>query len=84
MQQLFHQDEIRNFAEVPIGEDVALKEAEVSLAIQLIEQIGQRPVRARQVRRRGATGARGDPAKVEGHGGVWPRRRRPQGADHRL
>jgi DNA end-binding protein Ku len=39
MQQLFYQDEIRDFAEVPLGEDVALKEAEVSLAIQLIEQI---------------------------------------------
>ena len=39
MQQLFYQDEIRNFGEVPIGEDVSLKEAEVSLAIQLIEQI---------------------------------------------
>ena len=39
MQQLFYEDEIRSFAEVPIGEDVQLKEAEVSLAIQLIEQI---------------------------------------------
>jgi DNA end-binding protein Ku len=39
MQQLFYQDEIRNFAEVPLGEDISLKEAEVSLAIQLIEQI---------------------------------------------
>ena len=39
MQQLFYQDEIRNFGEVPIGEEVALKEAEISLAIQLIEQI---------------------------------------------
>ena len=39
MQQLFYADEIRNFAEVPLGEDTALKEAEVSLAIQLIEQI---------------------------------------------
>jgi DNA end-binding protein Ku len=39
MQQLFYADEIRNFAEVPLGEDTGLKEAEVSLAIQLIEQI---------------------------------------------
>jgi len=39
MQQLYYADEIRNFAEVPIGEGVELKEAEVSLAIQLIEQI---------------------------------------------
>ena len=39
MQQLFYKDEIRNFGEVPIGEDVSLKEAEISLAIQLIEQI---------------------------------------------
>ena len=39
MQQLFYKDEIRAFSEVPIGEDVSLKEAEVSLAIQLIEQI---------------------------------------------
>jgi DNA end-binding protein Ku len=39
MQQLFYEDEIRNFAEVPLGEDVQLKEAEVALAIQLIEQI---------------------------------------------
>jgi DNA end-binding protein Ku len=39
MQQLFYQDEIRDFGEVPIGDDISLKEAEVSLAIQLIEQI---------------------------------------------
>jgi DNA end-binding protein Ku len=39
MQQLFYEDEIRSFAEVPLGEEVALKEAEVALAIQLIEQI---------------------------------------------
>ena len=39
MQQLFYKDEIKSFGEVPIGEDVALKEAEISLAIQLIEQI---------------------------------------------
>ena len=39
MQQLLYADEIRDFGEVPIGEDVALKEAEISLAIQLIEQI---------------------------------------------
>jgi DNA end-binding protein Ku len=39
MQQLYYQDEIRNFGEVPLGEEVSLKEAEVSLAIQLIEQI---------------------------------------------
>jgi DNA end-binding protein Ku len=39
MQQLYYQDEIRDFGEVPLGEDISLKEAEVSLAIQLIEQI---------------------------------------------
>jgi DNA end-binding protein Ku len=39
MQQLFYKDEIRDFGEVPIGDDISLKEAEVSLAIQLIEQI---------------------------------------------
>jgi DNA end-binding protein Ku len=39
MQQLYYEDEIRNFGEVPLGEDVSLKEGEISLAIQLIEQI---------------------------------------------
>src|SRR5262245_10069600 len=39
MQQLFYKDEIRDFGEVPLGDDISLKEAEVSLAIQLIEQI---------------------------------------------
>ena len=39
MQQLRYADEVRPFAEVPIGEDVELKEAELKLAMQLIEQI---------------------------------------------
>ena len=39
MQQLFYNDEIRKFDEVPLGDEVAVKKGELDLAIQLIEQI---------------------------------------------
>lgn len=39
MQQLYYDDEIRAFDEVPVGEEVELKEGELELAIQLIDQI---------------------------------------------
>ncbi len=39
MQQLFYKDEIRAFDEVPLGEDIEVKDGELELAIQLIEQI---------------------------------------------
>jgi DNA end-binding protein Ku len=39
MQQLHYADEIKDFGEVPLGEEAELKEGELDLAIQLIEQI---------------------------------------------
>ncbi|MDX1383454.1 MAG: Ku protein [Thermoanaerobaculia bacterium] len=39
MQQLFYDDEIRAFEEVPLGEDVEIKDGELDLAIQLVDQI---------------------------------------------
>ncbi|WP_428262170.1 Ku protein [Haliangium sp.] len=39
MHQLRYQDEIRSFAEVPLGEDVAIDDAELNLAVQIIEQV---------------------------------------------
>jgi len=39
MQQLFYNDEIRKFEDVPLGEEVKAKKGELDLAIQLIEQI---------------------------------------------
>lgn len=39
MQQLHYPDEIKAFAEVPLGEDLEIKEKELDLAVQLIEQI---------------------------------------------
>ncbi len=39
MQQLHYADEIKDFGEVPLGEEAELKEGEVDLAVQLIEQI---------------------------------------------
>jgi DNA end-binding protein Ku len=41
LQQLFYNDEIRSFEDVPLGEDVELKDGELDLAVQLIEQIAQ-------------------------------------------
>lgn len=39
MQQLFYKDEIRAFDQVPLGEDIEVKDGELELAIQLIDQI---------------------------------------------
>ena len=39
MQQLHYHDEIKSFADVPLGEEVELKEGELELAMQLIDQI---------------------------------------------
>jgi DNA end-binding protein Ku len=39
MQQLRYADEVKSFAEVPVGDGIALKEPELKLAMQLIEQI---------------------------------------------
>ena len=39
LQQLYYNDEIRSFSEVPVGEEVDLKKGELDLAIQLIDQI---------------------------------------------
>ena len=39
MQQLHYPDEVKAFAEVPLGGDVEIKDKELDLAIQLIEQI---------------------------------------------
>jgi DNA end-binding protein Ku len=39
MQQLFYADEVREFGEVPLGEDVEIKDGELDLAVQLIDQI---------------------------------------------
>ena len=39
MQQLFYSDEIRAFDEIPLGEDIEIKEGELDLAIQLVDQI---------------------------------------------
>jgi DNA end-binding protein Ku len=39
MQQLHYPDEIKSFAEVPLGGDVEIKDKELDLAVQLIEQI---------------------------------------------
>jgi DNA end-binding protein Ku len=39
MQQLHYPDEIKAFAEVPLGEDLEIKDKELDLAVQLIEQI---------------------------------------------
>ena len=39
MQQLFYSDEIRAFDEVPLGEDIEIKDGELDLAIQLVDQI---------------------------------------------
>jgi DNA end-binding protein Ku len=44
MQQLMYADEIRPFAEVPVGE-AQLKDAEVALAVQLIDQISSEEFR---------------------------------------
>jgi DNA end-binding protein Ku len=38
MQQLLYADEVRSFAEVPVG-DAEVKEPELKLAVQLVEQI---------------------------------------------
>jgi DNA end-binding protein Ku len=40
MQQLHYADEVRDFSEVPVGE-ADLKDGEVKLAIQLVEQIAR-------------------------------------------
>jgi DNA end-binding protein Ku len=39
MNQLHYADEVKAFADVPLGEDVELAESELDLAVQLIEQI---------------------------------------------
>jgi DNA end-binding protein Ku len=39
MQQLFYADEVREFGEVPLGEDIEIKAGELDLAVQLIDQI---------------------------------------------
>ena len=39
MQQLYYADELKDFGEVPLGEEKELKEGELGLAVQLIEQI---------------------------------------------
>jgi DNA end-binding protein Ku len=39
MQQLNYPDEIKAFGEVPLGEDIEIKDKELDLAVQLIEQI---------------------------------------------
>lgn len=42
MHSLFYADEVRDFAEIDRGDGVSVKEGEVSLAIQLIEQLASR------------------------------------------
>jgi DNA end-binding protein Ku len=39
LQQLHYPDEIKAFAEVPLGEDVEIRQKELDLAVQLIDQI---------------------------------------------
>ena len=39
MQQLHYADEVKSFADVPLGDDVELADNELQLAVQLIEQI---------------------------------------------
>ena len=51
MQQLLYADEIKTFDEVPVG-DADVKESELKLATQLIDQIATRRVQARAVRGR--------------------------------
>ncbi len=42
MHSLFYADEVRDFAEIDRGDGVSVKEGEVSLAIQLIEQLASK------------------------------------------
>lgn len=39
MQQLYYNNELRKFDQVPLGDDITLKDAELDLAVQLIDQI---------------------------------------------
>ena len=39
MQQLYYADEVRSFADIPLGDEKELKEGELELAMQLIDQI---------------------------------------------
>jgi DNA end-binding protein Ku len=49
MQQLHYADEVRPFSEVPVG-DAEIKEAELKLAIQIVEQISTDSFRPEQYR----------------------------------
>ena len=39
MQQLYYADEVRSFSDIPLGDEKELKEGELELAMQLIDQI---------------------------------------------
>ena len=82
MQQLLHADEVRPIDEVPI-EDADLREAELKLAVQLIEQIARDEFHPEsyedEVRKRYQEAIQ---RKVEGQE-ITAAPRAAQGADHR-
>ena len=83
MQTLHYADEVRPFDEVPVG-DAEVKDAELKLAVQLIEQIAVRRVPPRALRGRGPQAVpRGHPAQGRGPGGHGRRARAAARADHR-
>ena len=83
MQVLHYADEVRPISEVPIG-DTAVKDAELKLAVQLVEQIAAEEFRPENyedgVRKRYLEAIQ---RKVEGPGGRDRAHRRAARADHR-
>ena len=82
MQQLLYADEVKPFSEVPVGE-AELKDSELKLAVQLVEQIASDEFKPEKLRGRGQEAVpRGHPAQGRRPGSDG----RPRGAarpDHR-